>query len=114
MSSPVVVDGHAYLHLGNQRIDCIDLATGESRWRTSESFGKYQSLVTDGRRVLALDETGELLLFAADPAAFRILDRKKVGEPETWGYLAVAGDELFVRELQAVSMWRWKEDPARP
>jgi outer membrane protein assembly factor BamB len=107
MSSAVVVDGHAYMHLGNRRLDCIDLATGESRWRTSESFGKYWSMVTDGSKILALDETGELILFAADPAGFRALDRREVGDPETWGHLAVAGDELFVRELEAVSMWRW-------
>jgi len=107
MSSAVVAGGHAYLHLGNRRLDCIDLATGASRWRTSESFGNYWSVATDGARILALDETGALILFAADPAGYRELDRRTVGEPETWGHLAVAGDEVFVRELEAVSMWRW-------
>lgn len=107
MSSAVVVGGHAYLHLGNRRLDCIDLATGKSRWRTSQSFGKYWSAVTDGAKLLALDETGELILVAADPAGYRELDRRRVGEPETWGHLAIAGDQVFVRELEAVSMWRW-------
>jgi outer membrane protein assembly factor BamB len=29
MSTPVVIDGHAYLHLRSQRFTCVDLATGK-------------------------------------------------------------------------------------
>ena len=29
MSTPVIIDGHAYLHLRNQRFTCVDLATGK-------------------------------------------------------------------------------------
>ncbi|MEZ6067548.1 MAG: PQQ-binding-like beta-propeller repeat protein [Planctomycetaceae bacterium] len=57
MSSPVVIDGHVYLHLRNQRFACIDLATGESRWTTTP-YGRYWSLIARGDRILALDETG--------------------------------------------------------
>ncbi len=45
MSSPVVVDDHLYLLLGKGRIECIELATGQSRWRSGRSFGKYLSRV---------------------------------------------------------------------
>ena len=34
MSSPVVVGDHLYMHLRNQRIQCVDLKTGEETWRT--------------------------------------------------------------------------------
>ncbi len=59
MSSPVVIDQHAYLHLQNQRFTCINLKTGESTW-TSDRFGRYWSLITQGDRILALDERDEL------------------------------------------------------
>lgn len=42
MSSPIVIDDHAYMHLGNGRLSCLDLRTGEQTWRTS-SMGKYWS-----------------------------------------------------------------------
>ena len=45
MSSPVIIDDHLYLFLDNGRIECIDLATGQSRWRSGRSFGKYLSRV---------------------------------------------------------------------
>ena len=37
MSSPVIVDDHAYVHLRNQRFSCFDLKTGEEKWR-SETY----------------------------------------------------------------------------
>jgi outer membrane protein assembly factor BamB len=107
MSTPVVIDGHAYLHLQNQRYTCIDLATGERNW-TSKPFGKYASLVAQGNLILALDQAGELLMIKANPAKFEIVDRRKVSDQETWAHVAVYGDEIYVRELTAVSAYRWQ------
>jgi len=107
MSSPVVIDGHIYLHLQNQRFTCIDLATGESRW-TTQPFGKYWSLVANGDRILALDERGELLLIRANPGKFEMLDSRKISDEPTWAHLAACGDELFIRELNAMSAYRWR------
>jgi outer membrane protein assembly factor BamB len=107
MSTPVVIDGHAYLHLGNQRFTCINLQTGERTW-TSKPFGKYASLVAQRDRILALDERGVLLLIKANPKEFELLSEKQVSEEETWAHLAIAGEELFIRELNAVVAWRWR------
>ena len=112
MSTPVVVEGHVYMHLQNQRFACIELATGETTW-TSEPFGKYCSLVRQADRILALDQEGELLLLKANPETFELLDRRKVSDEETWAHLAVSGDELFVRELNALSAFQWKRTPAK-
>ena len=106
MSSPIVVDGHAYLKLGNRRMICIDLSTGTETW-TSEPISEYFSMVAQGDLILALGAEGELHLIEANPSRFERLDRREVSEQETWGYLAVAGDELFVRELEGVAAYRW-------
>lgn len=108
MSTPVVVDGHAYLHLQNQRFTCINLKTGERTW-TSKPFGKYCSLVAQKDRVLALDQRGKLLLLKANPREFDLLDERQVSDQETWAHLAVCGEELFVRELQGLSAFVWKD-----
>lgn len=111
MSSPVVIDGHLYLHLQNQRFTCIELATGKARW-TSSPFGKYWSLVTNGDRILALDERGELLLIRANPEKFERLDARKISDDPTWAHLAVCGDEVFIRELNAMAAYRWRDTRA--
>ncbi|MCS6851872.1 MAG: hypothetical protein NZ700_11970 [Gemmataceae bacterium] len=90
----------------NQRFTCINLATGERTW-TSPPFGKYCSLVAQKDRILALDQRGELLLLKANPRQFDLIDRRKVSDEETWAHLAVCGDQLFVRELNALAAYRW-------
>jgi outer membrane protein assembly factor BamB len=107
MSSPVFIDGHAYLHLRNQRFLCIDLESGERKWTTTP-FGQYWSLVAHKDLILALDEVGELLLVRANPQEFELLDRRQISEQPTWGHLAVSGDQIFVRELKAIAAYRWK------
>lgn len=106
MSSPVVVDGHAYLHLRNQRVTCINLATGVETWTTTP-FGKYWSLVANGDKILALDEQGVLYLIRANPDRYEQLDSRKIADAETWGHLSVCGDELYIRELNAIAAYRW-------
>ena len=106
MSSPVVIDGHAYMHLQNQRFACIDLTTGQRLW-TSQPFGKYWSLVAQGKRILALDANGTLYLIEADPKGFKLIDQLKFSDAETWAHLAVSGDELFIRALDSIYAFRW-------
>lgn len=110
MSTPVLIDGYAYLHLQNQRFTCINLKTGERTW-TSIPFGKYCSLVAQGNLILALDQRGELLLLRANPREFELLGRCAVSEQETWAHLAVCGEEVFVRELNALGVYRWQARP---
>lgn len=106
MSTPVVIDGHVYLHLRNQRFTCIELATGKERW-TTQPFGKYWSLVAQGRKILALDERGDLLLINATPQKFDLLGQRHVSDSPSWAHLAVCDHEVFVRDLKGLTVHRW-------
>jgi hypothetical protein len=86
----------------------IDVKSGKEGWTSSESFGDYVSLATNGSRVLGLDTKGSLTLFEAAADKFTRLGTKKIADGETWAHLAVCGDELFIRELDGLSVWRWK------
>ncbi len=106
MTSPVLIDGYAYLHLRNQRALCINLSNGTEQWTSPNGFGKYWSLVANQNRILALDERGILLLLQANPAKLEIVSQRKVGD-DTWAHLAVAGDQIFIRELLALAAYDW-------
>jgi outer membrane protein assembly factor BamB len=107
MSTPVVIGDYAYMHLKNQRFTCLNLKTGEEAWR-STGYGKYASLVANGDKILALDERGELLLMKADPTKFELLDTLQISDDPTWAHLAVVDGHLFVRELNALTAYKWK------
>ena len=107
MSTPVVIGGHAYLHLRNKRLSCVDLQSGAQTW-SSKVLGEYCSLVARGDRILALDQRGDLLLFRADPGKFDLVDSRKISDQETWGHLAVCDDQVFVRELKGIAAYVWR------
>lgn len=106
MSSPIVIGNHIYLHLRNQRFTCIDIETGKEAWTTTP-YGKYWSMIANGSKILALDERGDLLLINATPEKFDLLDSRKVAE-NSWAHLAIVGDEVFVRDLKAMTVYQWK------
>ncbi len=107
MTSPVIIDGHAYIHLKNQRFACFDLEAGVEKWR-SKTFGKYSSLVAAGDKILALDQRGELLLIKANTEEFELLDRRKVGD-DSWAHIAVSGKDVVVRDFKEVSLFKWNK-----
>jgi outer membrane protein assembly factor BamB len=110
MTSPVVIDDHAYLYLRSKRFTCVDLRTGESKWISPNLGDEYWSLVAQGDRILALTNAGELLLIAADPSEYRVLDSVEVAAVETWAHLAVDDGELFVREQEGLTAWAWRSE----
>lgn len=104
MSSPVLAGGRIYLHLKNERMTALDAQTGEAVF-TTRPVGKYASLITDGQRVLALTNAGELMLIDATKPEYSLIDQLNVGQ-DTWAHLAIAGDHLIVRDLAALKVFR--------
>jgi len=107
MSTPVIIDGYAYMHLRNRRIVCMELQTGDVMW-TSTPQGEYWSMVTNGRQILALDSKGVLLLVNANPAKFDVVDKREVTREAAWAHLAVINGSVFIRDLKRLSRLSWK------
>lgn len=114
MSTPVIIDGIAYTHLKSQRVMAIEVATGRECWTSDNSFGKYWSLIAQKGRILGLDQRGILYLLQANKDKLELLDERKIASSETWAHLAVADDELFIRELNALVVYQWMEGGSEP
>jgi len=82
------------------------LNTGQQKW-VSEKFGKYASLIANGKQILALTSAGELILFKANSDRFEMIDRRPVGT-NSWAHLTVSGDEVFVRNLNELLALKWE------
>lgn len=65
--------------------------------------------MANGDRILGLDEKGTLYLLKANPAEMELLDARKVAEGEAWAHLAVVGNEIFVRDLNGLTSFRWEK-----
>ena len=92
-------DGYLYGFHGRQEFNpsfrAVELRTGKVRWSQDRFRAGSVSLLGD--RLLILRETGELILAAASPDAFRPLARAQVLPPTLRAYPALADGFLYVR-----------------
>ena len=93
-TSSVIHDSHIY-GLNERVLVCLDLETGERRWRGSRY--DYGSVLLVGDHILILGERGQLALVKADPQSFVERGRIQVFEGRTWNNMALSGGLLFVR-----------------
>jgi outer membrane protein assembly factor BamB len=108
MSSPVVIDHYLYMHLRNKRFTCIDLKEGKEMWIT-RPYGEYWSMVSNGEKILALDQAGKIRLISHNPAEYTMLGELKVTDEEAWAHLAIAGSDVVIRTQKSLCLYKWKD-----
>jgi outer membrane protein assembly factor BamB len=101
----VTYHGHAYGNDGGI-LTCIDLQTGERKWKGGR-YGKGQILLLENSGLLLiLSEQGQVVLVAADPSEHRELASFQALEGKTWNHPVLVGDRLYVRNSQEAAAYR--------
>jgi hypothetical protein len=102
-STPVLHDGHLYgmfqfKKYGSGPVKAVTLPDGEVKWE-KDGFGPGHAVLTNGN-LLALSDAGELVLMAAQPAAYKELARAKVLEGKCWTTPVISDGLVFVRSTK--------------
>lgn len=101
----VIYQGHAY-GFDSGIFTCIDLVTGNRKWKGGR-YGKGQVLlVKDCGLLLIAGEQGELVLVKADPKQSTELGRIQALEGKTWNHPVLIGDRLYHRNSQEAACYR--------
>lgn len=103
MSSPVLVGDKIYLHLKNERMTALKTESGDAVF-TTRPMAKYASMVTDGQRILALTNKGDLILINALSDSFDVIDQMKVAD-DSWAHLAISDKYVVIRDLKALKVF---------
>jgi outer membrane protein assembly factor BamB len=101
-SSPVVVGQHLYGLGPTRNFLCVDCATGKQTWSRDDFQGGNASksecgILIAGANLLVLTDEGQLVLLAADPAAYHEISRARVCT-HTWCNPAYADGKLYLRD----------------
>jgi outer membrane protein assembly factor BamB len=100
----VVLGGYLYGY-HNSILACIDLATGNTMWR-SRGVGKGSMVAAEGHLYI-VGENREVALVEASPKEFKLKGRFQVGDESapTWAHPVVAGGRLYIRNQGTVSAY---------
>jgi outer membrane protein assembly factor BamB len=101
LSSMLIHDGHVYGMNDGGEFSCVRLDNGKTVW-TGGNHGYYCTPVLAGRRLVCLNERGDLLLIAASPDGYRELGQSKLADGETWTSPAIVGSRLYIRSSQGL------------
>jgi len=76
-------------------LTCLDVATGERKWKGGR-YGYGQVLLASGH-LIVISDIGELALVAAVPDRYSELSRFSALSGKTWNVPAIADGRLLVR-----------------
>jgi outer membrane protein assembly factor BamB len=101
-ASPVAIGDHLYGLGMHKNVMCVDIATGKVDWDqtgciTSSADKAFAGFIAVGSSLLMLNDAGELILFASDPAQFNQLGRVQVCGTN-WCSPAYADGKLYIRD----------------
>ena len=99
-STPVLYKGHLYgmfsfKKYGKGPLECVDPMTGEVKW-SERGFGPGNCIVVDDK-IVALSDSGELVIAEASPEEYVELSRNKVLDGKCWSMPAIVDGKIFLR-----------------
>ena len=104
-SSSVIHDGYIY-GLDERVLACLDLETGQRKWKGGR-YG-HGSLLLVGDHLLLLSERGLLVLIEATPEAFQEIGQVQILHGRTWNNTALVGGLLFARNHKEMACYDLK------
>ena len=105
MSSPVLAAGTLYGHSSTRsgQFVALDAQTGAVRWASEGREGDHVSVLLAGGDLLLLTSDAELLVAAADAAAFAVARQYEVADGATWAMPVPLPDGLLVRDATGLA-----------
>jgi outer membrane protein assembly factor BamB len=101
----VVHKGYAFGFDGSI-LSCIDVESGERKWKGGRYGAGQLVLLPDQDLLLVLGEEGDLALVSATPDQHEEIARFKAIEGKTWNHPVLVGDTLLVRNGEEMAAFR--------
>ncbi|HZL36371.1 MAG TPA: PQQ-binding-like beta-propeller repeat protein [Tepidisphaeraceae bacterium] len=105
-NSPVLKHGFIYGLSDRNVLFCINAKDGKTAWHApTAGMRGFGSVVDGGSVLLALTPAENLIVFEASDKAFKQLASYKVADSEIYASPVVAGNQVFVKDKDSVTLW---------
>jgi outer membrane protein assembly factor BamB len=84
---------------------CMDAKTGDVLWTDKTQRGECGAVLDAGSVLLALTSNSELVAFKPSKKGYEELAKYKAADSPTWAYPVIAGNRVFVKDRDKVTLW---------
>ena len=103
-NTPVLKDGFLYGLSDGRKLFCMNAATGKTAWIDAKLHNDFGTIVDAGSVIIALPQTSNLVVFKPDEKAYTEVATIKVADTPTYTYPVIAGNKLFVKDKESLSL----------
>ncbi len=106
-NTPVLKDGLLFGLSAAGNLFCLNAETGQTAWvdGTQLDRGGFGAMLDVGPAMVVLPSSSELVAFAPSADAYSELGRIKVADTPSYAHPVIAGNRIFVRDENSVTMW---------
>ena len=106
-NTPVLRDGLLFGLSNSGNLFCINAQTGQTAWtdETQRDRGGFGAIVSAGSCLMALPSSSELIVYKPSDKEYSELARIKVSETPSYSYPVIAGNRIFIKDQDTVTMF---------
>jgi len=104
-STPVLKDGFLYGLSDRGNFFCLNARTGETAWMDTVRRQNFGAILDAGSVIMGLTQDGTLSVFNPSDKAYTQIAGIKVADTQTYAHPVLAGNRIFVRDLDSVALW---------
>ncbi len=106
-NTPVLKGGLIFGLSDRNNLFCINAQTGKTAWTDGTARGSrgFGAIVGAGSCLIALTNDSQLIVFKPDGKAYSEIKRYKVAETVTNAHPVIAGNRIFIKDQETVTMW---------
>ncbi len=107
MSTGVVIGAtlYGFSAKNSGQFFAVDANTGQTLWLSEARVAENAAVVRAGELWFALTTEAQLLVVRANPRQFDVVKRYQVANSATWAQPVLSGQRVFVKDLNAISLW---------
>jgi outer membrane protein assembly factor BamB len=107
MSNGVVVDGVLFglSHLNSGQYFGLDLDTGQVLWTSPPRQADNAAIQYAGTTIFSLEADAELVVFPTSRTGFEPVQCYEVATSATWSQPTLAGNRVFVKDVESLTLW---------
>ncbi|MBE3068802.1 MAG: PQQ-binding-like beta-propeller repeat protein [Planctomycetes bacterium] len=104
-NTPVLKDGMLYGISDKGNLFCMNAQNGQAAWTDAKRLDRFGAILDAGACLLALPGNSELIALKPNDKQCEELARIKVSDTPTYAHPVVAGNRIFIRDQDAVTLW---------